>query len=1059
MPPIDGTSGPDILNGTSGDDVINGLGGNDTIDGGDGNDTIFGGAGVDNMSGGNGDDTFVEDTFSSAGETFNGGAGTDTIELRVLAGVPTPFPSAVGLLSPHGFTSATLTSIERLVYASTAGNTVQGVLNYSTWSASGLTQIVGGAGRDLLSLTVGTAAGTYTMPSLPLSGWDSVPLNAWEGGDFVSLASAAPAGTSVTLNALSGATFLQILSGGAGDDILNGSGNADMFEASRGADQVNAGGGNDLIVIANVAPVGPTGWGPPSTFTGAGGTWNGGSGTDAISIGGDVSLQATLTSIEGVILQAEYGPVTPTAPRQYAAVLRLDQAHLAMLPAATFWGGTGSVEVTLDFGGSFNGSQYTFLAGADVNFRITTADGNGVSVVGTSRGDYISLGAGTQTVTGGGGNDTFSVAGGIVTITDFTRGQDLFDLGGSGLISMARVQDFLVQQAGGAAFVADTGGEHIEVRMNGVQASALTSTDFILSTDNFTQVDAGTAFADIQFGRGADDQLHGADGADRIYSGGGADQLFGDAGNDIIILDGAINPTGFFGAPIIDGGTGQDTLVLRSFGGSAFSSHNLYFASTVAGIETLQFDSKIGQTVTGVMVLQQYAASGITAVVGGAGTDQLALVAIASGAVMPNVAVSNWTNGPGGDVVALVVANTDTVGMTLTALEGASFNQALIGAAGADTLNGSSAADVLIGNAGDDVLDGRLGADTMTGGLGNDTYYVDQQADLAFENAAGGIDTVVASNDFYLYGNIENLMLTSGSNGWYGVGNELANTITGNAGGNLLIGGLGDDSISGGAGNDLLFGEDGADTLGGDAGIDYLVGGAGGDTLNGGADADALYGGDGNDAITGGSDFVTDIMVGGLGNDTLFANSGLGDYDILNGAEGDDTYYVDTPDDIIFEGLGEGTDTVIADIAGAGYYLWANVENCILAGTTPFAAGNDLNNVLTGSASSNWLLGNDGNDTLNGKGGNDVLFGDRPGGTAGTDTFVFDAASGQDVIGDFHHAEDKIQLNGIYADFAQAQTHFVQSGSDGAIDLGGGNFVVLIGVTMATLTAGDFQFG
>ncbi|MFC0588526.1 beta strand repeat-containing protein [Novosphingobium aquiterrae] len=1059
MPIIDGTTGPDNLTGTAGDDVINGLGGNDTIDGGDGNDLIFGGSGVDSLSGGNGNDTFVENTVSSAGESFNGGAGTDTIQLEVLSGFPSPFPTSIGLLSPHSFSSATVTSIEQLVYGSQVGNTVQGVFNLSSWASTGISQVVGNVGRDVLSLLTGTAAGTFTMPALSLSNWDAVPLNAWEGGDFVALSAGTPAGTSVTLNALAGATFLQVLSGGAGDDILNGSGNADMFEASRGADQVNAGGGNDLIIIANTAAANGVTWLAPTTFTGAGGVWNGGSGTDAISIGGDVTLQATLTSIEGVILQADYGPVTPTAPRQYAAVLRLDQAHLAMLPAATFWGGTGSVEVTLDFGGSFNGSQYTFLAGADVNFRITTADGNGVSVVGTSRGDYISLGAGNQTVTGGGGNDTFSVAGGIVTITDFTQGQDLFDLGGSGLISMARVQDFLVQQAGGAAFVADTGGEHIEVRMNGVQASGLTSADFILSTDNFTQVDPGTAFADIQFGRGADDQLHGADSADRIYSGGGADQLFGDAGNDIIILDGAINPTGFFGAPIIDGGTGQDTLVLRSFGGSAFSAHNLYFASTVAGIETLQFDSKVGQTVTGVMVLQQYAASGITAVVGGAGIDQLAIVAIAPGAVMPNVAVSNWTNGPGGDVVALVVANTDTAGMTLSALDGASFNQALIGAAGADTLYGSSAADVLIGNAGDDVLDGRLGADTMTGGLGHDLYYVDQQADLVFENAAGGIDTVVASNDFYLYANVENLMFTDGSNNWYGVGNELANSITGNAGGNLLIGGLGDDAISGGAGNDLLFGEDGADTLGGDAGIDYLVGGAGGDTLNGGADADALYGGDGNDSLTGGATFDTDIMVGGLGDDTLFANSGLGDYDILNGAEGDDTYYVDTPDDIIFEGVGEGTDTVIADIVGAGYYLWANVENCILAGTTPFAAGNDLNNVLTGSASSNWLLGNDGNDTLNGKGGNDLLFGDRPGGTAGTDIFVFDAASGQDVIGDFHHGEDKVQLNGIYTDFAQAQTHFVQNGSDGAIDLGGGNFVVLVGVQMSTLTAGDFQFG
>jgi Ca2+-binding RTX toxin-like protein len=101
-------------------------------------------------------------------------------------------------------------------------------------------------------------------------------------------------------------------------------------------------------------------------------------------------------------------------------------------------------------------------------------------------------------------------------------------------------------------------------------------------------------------------------------------------------------------------------------------------------------------------------------------------------------------------------------------------------------------------------------------------------------------------------------------------------------------------------------------------------------------------------------------------------------------------------------------------------------------------------------------LGNNGNDRLDGRGGNDVLFGDMPGGTAGADTFVFDGLVGQDVIGDFHHGEDKIELIGLFSSFSQLQANFVQSGSDGAINLGGGNFIVLQGVTMNTLTASDF---
>jgi hypothetical protein len=43
-----------------------------------------------------------------------------------------------------------------------------------------------------------------------------------------------------------------------------------------------------------------------------------------------------------------------------------------------------------------------------------------------------------------------------------------------------------------------------------------------------------------------------------------------------------------------------------------------------------------------------------------------------------------------------------------------------------------------------------------------------------------------------------------------------------------------------------------------------------------------------------------------------------------------------------------------------------------------------------------------------------------------------------------------------FASFADLATHFSQAGGDGAIALGGGDFVVLQGVTMASLDAGDF---
>jgi len=379
----------------------------------------------------------------------------------------------------------------------------------------------------------------------------------------------------------------------------------------------------------------------------------------------------------------------------------------------------------------------------------------------------------------------------------------------------------------------------------------------------------------------------------------------------------------------------------------------------------------------------------------------------------------------------------------------------LVGGDSHDALYGGSGVDALIGGGGNDFLDGGTGADHLYGGTGNDTYYVDQAGDLVFENAGEGTDTVVATAGYYLYANIENLTLATGAGDIFGVGNELANVITGNEGANLLIAGAGDDVVHGGAGVDSLFGQDGADHLFGDAGVDYLVGGNGDDVLDGGTGADALYGEDGNDTLIGGSDFQTDILVGGNGNDVLHGDSGLGDYDLMDGGAGDDAYYVDTPADLTFEAVNGGTDTVYANINGAGYYLYANVENLVLLGTTPYGVGNELDNHLTGNDVANYLLGGAGNDVLNGKGGNDVLFGE-----SGADTFVFEHGTGGDVIGDFTAGTDKIDLTAFgFADYQTVINSMHEVNGTTAIDLGGGDFIVLNGVAEASLHAGDFILG
>ena len=60
------------------------------------------------------------------------------------------------------------------------------------------------------------------------------------------------------------------------------------------------------------------------------------------------------------------------------------------------------------------------------------------------------------------------------------------------------------------------------------------------------------------------------------------------------------------------------------------------------------------------------------------------------------------------------------------------------------------------------------------------------------------------------------------------------------------------------------------------------------------------------------------------------APAGLANADHLYGGSGDDSYWVDSPADLVFELPDDGISTVYADIVGAGFYLYANIENLIL---------------------------------------------------------------------------------------------------------------------------------
>jgi len=134
-------------------------------------------------------------------------------------------------------------------------------------------------------------------------------------------------------------------------------------------------------------------------------------------------------------------------------------------------------------------------------------------------------------------------------------------------------------------------------------------------------------------------------------------------------------------------------------------------------------------------------------------------------------------------------------------------------------------------------------------------------------------------------------------------------------------------------------------------------------------------------------------------NDVLDAGSGA---DEMRGGQGNDTYYVDNPDDQTIELADEGIDHVNASVS---HTLQSNIENGALIPEAGAAAltGNELNNSLHGNDAANILTGGAGRDMLLGNGGADTLIGaddseqDLLSGGAGRDTYY---AGDGDVLQD-----------------------------------------------------------
>jgi Ca2+-binding RTX toxin-like protein len=973
-----GSAANDTLSGSNGWDFIDGGTGIDTLSGGAGNDILRGGKDTDYLYGGAGNDSYLFNRGDGADSVYDD-SGFDVLQFGV--GITISDVSirqsgtdlTVTVRDPANTDVAFDSLADRIVLYNGlgAGNRIETFRFADGAALDPAAALRGGAGADSLNdggtprwMLGGPGDDNYAVSNVS----DLITENAGEGIDSVSSSISFALGPNVENLWLAGTAALNGTGNGAANSLA-GNGGDNFLYGLGGSDWLYGQGGNDRL--------------------------DGGAGADNMAGGTGDDLYIVDNAGDAVYEFAGEG--NDTVRSSVSFTLSANVENLTLTGTAVV--GTGN-DGANSIGGNDAGDLLNGLGGNDTLY---SGSGN----------DRLNGGDGNDQLYGQGGNDTLDGGGGADNMVGGT-GDDLY-------------------------IVDDVNDAVTEYANQGTDAVS-SSASFTLSANVENLTLTGSAAID---GSGNDTAniLAGNGGANTLRGYGGADSLYGQGGDDW--LDGGT------GADRMEGGTGDDTYVVDNafdvIYENAGEGHDWVKSSVsftlAANVEDLTLTGAVGLT--------------------GIGNDA--------------------GNGIGGNDGSCI-------------LYGLGGNDTLYSGSGNDALYGGSGSDWLYGQGGDDTLDGGSGPDNMAGGTGDDTYYVDNSADVIYENAGEGHDWVKSSVSFTLAANVEDLTLT-GAVGLTGTGNDAGNGIGGNDGGCILYGlggndtlysGSGNDALYGGSGSDWLYGQGGDDTLDGGSGADNMAGGTGDDTyyvdnsadviyenagegndsvqssvsytlaanlealvltaagtIGTGNDAanaiggndggcilyglggnDTLYSGSGNDALYGGAD--SDWLYGQGGNDTLDGGSGA---DNMAGGTGDDSYYVDNAFDVIYEFAGEGNDTVQSSIS---FTLAASLENLSLTGSAGLTGiGNDAANGIGGNDGGCILYGLGGNDTLYSGSGNDVLYGGADSdwlyGQGGNDTL--DGGTGADNMaggtGDDLYVVDN--ANDVIYEFDGEGTDTVQS--------------------------------
>ena len=318
----------------------------------------------------------------------------------------------------------------------------------------------------------------------------------------------------------------------------------------------------------------------------------------------------------------------------------------------------------------------------------------------------------------------------------------------------------------------------------------------------------------------------GTSAADTLVSGAGADNISGGDGNDSISSGaGADTINGGGGDDTLDGGAGADSI---SGGGGTDSLITSSGADTLDGgdgtdtltISSAAYTNISGYTLSGIETLNANSLGFTSTVAQFQGittfTNASAVTFTDAGTITGKAGVTSHTLADGTNTVTLYSA--------------AAADQAVVGGTGADTINISSTYLTVL--------------DTITGGAGADTVNVTgntASAATTWIDAISGVETITFANTTTNVSitpvtavagaatlTIDTTAMTSGILTFSGANETNGGTfiVSAGAGADVITGGSGADSIYGGFGGDSITGGAGVDTIdlgSGDGAVDTVV--------------------------------------------------------------------------------------------------------------------------------------------------------------------------------------------------------------------------------------------